>query len=138
MTVQPGLCRTWPEPKLLVFSRTGSIYVVVIDFVLTLLRDTYMYSWYYSRTRGKPQPCQCPANRIPRVSSHTPGANGSPGITCPSPCHTAPPTLTGSVWVSGVSATCFRLVYEPPRGKTNNVVSEQVRHKSGCTVTEAG
>ena len=27
---------------------------------------------------------------------------------------------------------------EPPRGKTNNVVSEQVRHKSGCTVTEAG
>ena len=27
---------------------------------------------------------------------------------------------------------------EPPRGKINNVVSEQVRHKSGCTVTEAG
>ena len=27
---------------------------------------------------------------------------------------------------------------EPPRGKTNNVVSEQVLHKSGCTVTEAG
>ena len=26
--------------------------------------------------------------------------------------------------------------YEPPRGKTNNVVSEQVRHKSACTVTE--
>ena len=26
--------------------------------------------------------------------------------------------------------------YEPPRGKTNNVVSEQVRQKSGCTVTE--
>ena len=23
-------------------------------------------------------------------------------------------------------------------GKTNNVVSEQVQHKSGCTVTEAG
>ena len=23
MTVQPGLCRTWSEPKLLVFSRTG-------------------------------------------------------------------------------------------------------------------
>ena len=31
-------------------------------------------------------------------------------------------------------------IHEPPRGKTNNVVSEQVRHKSGCTlsVTEAG
>ena len=27
---------------------------------------------------------------------------------------------------------------EPPRGKTHTVVSEQVRHKSGCTVTEAG
>ena len=26
--------------------------------------------------------------------------------------------------------------YEPPRGKTNNVVSEQVRHKSTCTSTE--
>ena len=25
---------------------------------------------------------------------------------------------------------------DPPRGKTNNVVSEQVRHKSTCTVTE--
>ena len=25
MTVQPGLCRTWSEPKLLVFSHTGSI-----------------------------------------------------------------------------------------------------------------
>ena len=25
---------------------------------------------------------------------------------------------------------------EPPRGKTNNVVSEQVRHKPTCTVTE--
>ena len=30
------------------------------------------------------------------------------------------------------------MLYEPPRGKTNNVVSEQVRQKSGCTVTEAG
>ena len=25
---------------------------------------------------------------------------------------------------------------EPPRGKTNNVVSDQVRHKPTCTVTE--
>ena len=29
------------------------------------------------------------------------------------------------------------IIFEPPRGKTNNVVSEQVQHKSGCTVTEA-
>ena len=26
--------------------------------------------------------------------------------------------------------------YEPPRGKTNNVVSKQVRHKLACTSTE--
>ena len=26
--------------------------------------------------------------------------------------------------------------FEPPRGKTNNVVSEQVRQKLTCTVTE--
>ena len=26
--------------------------------------------------------------------------------------------------------------FEPPHGKTNNVVSEQVRHKPTCTVTE--
>ena len=26
--------------------------------------------------------------------------------------------------------------FEPSRGKTNNVVSEQVRHKPACTVTE--
>ena len=26
--------------------------------------------------------------------------------------------------------------FEPPRGKTNNVVSEQVRHKPGYTSTE--
>ena len=30
------------------------------------------------------------------------------------------------------------VIYEPSHGRTNNVVSEQVRHKSGCTVTEAG
>ena len=27
-------------------------------------------------------------------------------------------------------------LFEPSRGKTNNVVSEQVRHKPGCTSTE--
>ena len=29
-------------------------------------------------------------------------------------------------------------VFELPRGKTNNVVSDKVRHKRSCTVTEAG
>ena len=28
------------------------------------------------------------------------------------------------------------IIIEPPRGKTNNVVSEQVRHKPACTSTE--
>ena len=28
------------------------------------------------------------------------------------------------------------LIFEPPHGKTNNVVSEQVRHKPACTSTE--
>ena len=28
--------------------------------------------------------------------------------------------------------------FEPPRGKTNNGVSEQARHKPACTSTEAG
>ena len=29
-------------------------------------------------------------------------------------------------------------LFEPPRGKTNNVVSDQVRHKPVCTVIENG
>ena len=38
---------------------------------------------------------------------------------------------------SGVpSSIANRLLYEPSRGKTNNVVSEQVRHKPACTSTE--
>ena len=32
--------------------------------------------------------------------------------------------------------SCAVSRYEPPRGKTNNVVSEQVRHKSSCTSIE--
>ena len=30
------------------------------------------------------------------------------------------------------------LLFEPSRGKTNNVVSEQVRHKPSCASTEDG
>ena len=33
-------------------------------------------------------------------------------------------------------AFSFRIKYEPPCGKTNNVVSEQVHHKPGCAVRE--
>ena len=31
---------------------------------------------------------------------------------------------------------CYMYIYEPPREKTNNVVSDQVRHKPACTSTE--
>ena len=34
MTVQPGLCRTWSEPKLLVFSRTGSFVLYYFEQLL--------------------------------------------------------------------------------------------------------
>ena len=30
----------------------------------------------------------------------------------------------------------YDISYEPPRGKTNNVLSEQVQHKPACTSTE--
>ena len=36
------------------------------------------------------------------------------------------------------AVACVDIIYEPPRGKTNNVVSDQVRHKPTCTVTEKG
>ena len=29
-------------------------------------------------------------------------------------------------------------LFEPYRGKTNNAVSEHIRHKPACTATEAG
>ena len=32
--------------------------------------------------------------------------------------------------------TLCNYIYEPPSGKTNNVVSDQVRHKPACTVTK--
>ena len=43
-----------------------------------------------------------------------------------------------SILWQGTSIILFRLliINEPPCGKTNNVVSEQVPHKPACTVTE--
>ena len=41
--------------------------------------------------------------------------------------------------ISNVSSgKCEIAINEPSREKTNNVVSDQVRHNSGCTGTEAG
>ena len=36
------------------------------------------------------------------------------------------------------SYNLVHLSFEPPRGKTNKVVSEQVQHKQVCAVTETG
>ena len=36
------------------------------------------------------------------------------------------------------SEKSYMHIIEPPRGKTNNMVSEQIRHKPGCTSTEDG
>ena len=36
MTVQPGLCRTWKEPKFLVYSQAGSTYIVALPYGLVL------------------------------------------------------------------------------------------------------
>ena len=40
------------------------------------------------------------------------------------------------VWELVSDIAVSKTTYEPPRGKTNNVVSEQVRHKPACTSTE--
>ena len=39
-------------------------------------------------------------------------------------------------WMNGIVVVGKMIIFEPPRGKTNNVVSEQVRHKPTCTSTE--
>ena len=46
MTVQPGLCRTWLEPNLLVFSRTGSDYKTNL---ITLGSETTLVSGLHAR-----------------------------------------------------------------------------------------
>ena len=37
---------------------------------------------------------------------------------------------------NNIDVSDSHIINEPPRGKTNNVVSEQVRHKPDCTSTE--
>ena len=50
--------------------------------------------------------------------------------------------MYGVIFISSGTAIHFRLlslfleIIEPPRGKTNNLVSDQIRHKSVCAVTE--
>ena len=49
------------------------------------------------------------------------------------------PVLLRRTYESGhITKIAVTPIYEPPLGKTNNVVSEQVRHKPACTATEAG
>ena len=45
-------------------------------------------------------------------------------------------TYPKRVFSSAHDALVASLSFEPPRGKTNNVVSEQVGHKPTCTSTE--
>ena len=47
MTVQPGLCRTWSKPKLLVFSRTGSKSILLWWFFLfyVLVFKIFLCCW---------------------------------------------------------------------------------------------
>ena len=42
------------------------------------------------------------------------------------------------VHLTGLEGMVVSNINEPTRGRTNNVVSEQVRHKPACTVTEDG
>ena len=44
VTVQAGLCQTWSEPKLLVFSRTGSNYSYVSSTVYHLISLIFKHS----------------------------------------------------------------------------------------------
>ena len=45
-------------------------------------------------------------------------------------------SLSDSMEVTSTHEGVKLFINEPPRGKTNNVVSEQVPHKPTCTVTE--
>ena len=45
-------------------------------------------------------------------------------------------TLYTNHIIFGALLKFYELTSEPPRWKTNNVVSEQVRHKPACTSTE--
>ena len=52
-------------------------------------------------------------------------------------------TLSQGIVCCGIEKVKFGLdlicsIIEPPHGKTNNVVSEQVQYQPACTVTEAG
>ena len=46
--------------------------------------------------------------------------------------------LTKANVTKSISDGLCVLSFEPPCGKTNNVVSELVQHKPACTATEAG
>ena len=44
--------------------------------------------------------------------------------------------VDGNNYMVELCQGCTSSSYEPSRGKTNNVVSEQVQHKPACTSTE--
>ena len=62
----------------------------------------------------------------------------APNLEMLFPAKTLSQVMSTYVAVRPLSSQFQGRIYEPSRGKTNNVVSEQVRHKPGCTVTEDG
>ena len=42
------------------------------------------------------------------------------------------------IGINPVFSRCDSIINKPHRGKTNNLVSEHVRHKPGCAATEDG
>ena len=66
-----------------------------------------------------------------------PPAYGSDAADAPWASDRSPATVTTAAETRHAPSTTST-GNEPPRGKTNNVVSEQVRHKQGCTSTDYG
>ena len=102
-----------------------------------------------------------PGGKEETLRHPVPRDSGPQGLKAAHPTHTnlfkrlgaisgmPPRSVNDSIMASWMTATLTaasskntsngkKTLYEPPRGKTNNVVSGQVRHKPGCIVTEAG
>ena len=139
--VQLGLCRTCSEITLLVFPRGGSYNIRIIGSKMSCIMRKLAF-------------CIC-ENRCSTVTAQLISAfvfakqyNASSTCMhfqnfkhqtffwyCADMCQTGSDTPKTGFLVARL-IYCTQIIYEPPRGKTNNVVSDQVRHKPACTVTE--
>ena len=121
MTVQPGLCRTWSETQIVGFLMHRlnwfQVFISVIDKndnAPICTKDLYEYSVIGTKSIGQ-------LKDSVKATDADEGSNGDIFYTM------SPQTDRNG-----------RCKFEPSRERTNNVVSERVRHKSGCTVTETG